>query len=109
MKEKRLDITNMFDKQGYSLLHLAIYKERDAAAQALIQYVQGLEQSHLQKANYGSGSSSAAPHYTLREWVNLQTQGSDRLTVVHFAAFRGSISTLRFLVSHGADIRATNH
>ena len=49
------------------------------------------------------------PHYTLTEWINLQTQGNEKLTVVHFAAFRGNIDMLRLLIKHGANIRAKNH
>ena len=44
----------------------------------------------------------------LRNWINLQTQGEDSFTALHFASFHGNLSLVRMLIKHGADIFMTN-
>ena len=60
----------MFDKQGFSLLHLAIFKERDLAVKVLVEYiyeqeqkVQALPAEERQQGNHFK--------HSLQEWINL--------------------------------------
>jgi ankyrin repeat protein len=44
----------------------------------------------------------------LSKWVNKQTEGEEGFTPMHFASFHGNMTMIRYLISKGANVYATN-
>ena len=45
----------------------------------------------------------------LREWINRRTEGEEGFTALHFAAFHGNLTIVRYLMDLGGDIHVKNH
>lgn len=70
---KEIMISNISDRDGYSLLHMAAFNNRTICMQLL-----------LQKAR------QELYQHQVSEWVNLKTS-KDEFTSLHYAAFKGNI------------------
>ena len=99
----RIDITNIFDRGGYSPLNYAAYKDRYMAYKALINFVQKRETELDPSDQAGttvSGARSNSPkgsiinsglHLSLKKWVDLKEKGQSGFAAIHFAAFNGNL------------------
>eukprot|EP00347_Sterkiella_histriomuscorum_P018539 403345126 len=102
--EHILDITEIYDRQGYSPLHFAAYKNNEKMAEVLCEFVFG----RFHPENTFNKQELELKEKTLKEWVNTQSKGEEGFTPLHFAAFYGNIPLIRLLISYGADILAQN-
>lgn len=44
----------------------------------------------------------------LRAWINEPSKGEEGFTSLHFAAFHGNMTLIKYLVKNGADVWAKN-
>lgn len=90
---KSLDLTEIKNNEnGYSLLHLAVFKDSEEIILLLFKHIIEVQHGDL-----------ATKKMKIKQWINLQSEGKEGFTAIHFAAFNGSISIVRFLERHGAD------
>lgn len=95
----RMDLTEIINKEnGYTLLHLAVFKDSDQIVYALCKHVMEvqLEDVEIKKRK-------------MRNWINKKSEGKEGFTAIHLAAFNGNLAIVRFLERHGADIYAENN
>lgn len=94
-----IDLTQMINREnGYTLLHLAVFKDSDQIVYALCKHIienpQDPPEIRIRK---------------MRMWINKKSEGKEGFTALHLAAFNGNLSIIRFLERHGADIYAENN
>jgi ankyrin repeat protein len=110
----RIDVTNIFDRGGYSPLNYAAYKDRYMAFKALIDFVKRDEsesdQVQTTVSGHGANSNSTRNRFrlSLRKWIDLKEKGQSGFAAVHFASFNGNLRMLNDLIKLGADVHATN-
>lgn len=110
----KVDVTSMVDRQGFTPLNYAIFKEKSSAARALIDHVRSLElatSSEVQTSSLGQQSPRSelpTAALTLAEWVNSKNTKQSGMSAIHYAAFTGDLSLMRELVARGADVRIKN-
>ena len=85
-----IKITDLVDAQGFTLLHMAIFKNKTNIMEALLEEAKG-----------------QLMQYEVANWVNQKTF-KDKFTAIHYASFRGNIAACNALVDNGADINAKN-
>jgi hypothetical protein len=94
-----IDLTEIINKEsGYSLLHLAVFKDSDQIALMLCKHV--MERQCEPKE---------IKIRKLRRWINKKTEGKEGFTPLHIASFNGNLPLIRFLERHGADVFAENN
>lgn len=86
-----MDLTQAFDSSGYSLLHIAAFKNSTRCCEVLVNYV-------------GRRSSSL-----LTSWINLRTKNQEGFTAIQYAAFNGNAKVCRLLLGKGADLSVENN
>lgn len=126
--KEKFNVTQIFDKSGYTPLHYAAYKNIEKACEILVDFIlsggtedletDGSMVSNTRVAiNGGSGETHdqrslartrEARMKTLKTWVNGHSRGDDGFTALHFAAFHGNMSLVRLFVKNGADVHAQN-
>jgi len=109
----RLDITCLFDRQGYSPLSYAVYKDKTHAARALLEYVRTTEstisfETPQSPKGHRSPRSFQGKSLSLSEWVNARNVKQQGMSAIHYAAFNGDLKIMKELVACGADIRQMN-
>lgn len=87
---REIKLSQIRDKDGYNLLHMATFQNRTKVVQELI--------AHAKKGMY---------QYELAEYVNSKTT-KDEFTPLHYAAFKGNIHVMKLLIANGADMEARN-
>ena len=109
MTKNKIDITRLYNSSGFTPIHLAAYKGQNQTIQIMIDFVLGIsrdkEGNEIQSIQ---DEKLKTQRKVLRTWINLQTQGEDSFTALHFASFHGNLSLIRMLIKHGADIFMTN-
>lgn len=105
----KFELTEIYDRSGYSPIHYAAFKNIDDICYILCDYI-------LKRKPSGSGldKDSKLEHLQknkviLREWINQPSKGEEGFTCLHFATFHGNMKLIRYLVSEGADIYAKNN
>ena len=94
-----IDITEVINQEnGYSLLHLAVFKDSDYIVHSLWKHVMTRTTEMFQNKKS-----------KLQKWINQKSRGKEGFTCMHLAAFNGNLSIVRFLERHGADIYAENN
>jgi len=83
---------------GYTLLHLAIFKDNDDSVHMLWKHVMENEKEPLENRKR-----------KLKKWINHKTEGKEGFSWIHLASFNGNLSIIRFLEYHGAEIFAENN
>lgn len=48
------------------------------------------------------------PAHSLKDWVNLLTKNKQGFSALHFAAFRGDLNMVKYLLAHEADSHVLN-
>ena len=84
-------LKDLVDHRGYTLLHLACFKNLDDIAVTLIQVAK----------------RTLAPQ-VIKDWINFKTD-DDGFTALHFASFRGNLKLIELLLSNGADMYMKNN
>lgn len=84
-------LDELIDGDGFTLLHMAVFKNKTQAADALIKKAKEDIYQHQ-----------------IATWVNLQTK-KDKFTALHYASFRGNVELCKLLVDNGADVNVRNH
>lgn len=81
-----IPIIDIIDSRGYTLLHMACFKNLEEIAYAVMD--RALE-------------SIKEP--LVKQWVNAKTE-DDGFTALHFTSFRGNVLLARLLLDNGADM-----
>ena len=125
----KLNVTQIYDKSGYSPLHYAAYKNIEKACDVLVEFIlsggtdgdhemtDGSMVSNSQRVAINGGSGETHDQRSLAKtregrkqvlkmWLNAHSRGDDGFTALHFAAFHGNVSLARLFVRHGADVQA---
>jgi ankyrin repeat protein len=97
------DLTEIYDRSGYSPLHFAAYKNSDKICTVLCDFV-------LTRGETGmiDDSIQEERRAILKEWINQHSKGEEGFTALHFASFHGNMKLIKMLISHGANIHAKN-
>eukprot|EP00347_Sterkiella_histriomuscorum_P023344 403335004 len=122
--KERFDITSIYDRQGYTPLHFAAYKNQGSICKALCEFVLK-ENGPIQEE--GEGVSTALnsardrnqeelqqqkllynQNDCLKQWINSSSKGEEGFSALHFASFHGNIPLIRYLMNYGADPTLTN-
>ena len=82
---------DLVDQRGYTLLHLACFKNLEDLCGRLLALAQQL-----------------FPEAQVRAWLNAKTE-EDGFTALHFASFRGNVGLITLLLGSGADMYARNN
>lgn len=83
-------VTDYINARGFTLLHMACFKNLEDIAIRLIEKAQVQVTDSLMK-----------------QWVNAQTL-DDGFSALHYASFRGNIVLIKLLIKNGANISAKN-
>ncbi len=86
-----VSMLTMFDKKGYSLMHMVCFKNDEESAFKL------MERAYQ---TYNEAQ--------IKEWLNTKTL-DDGFTALHFASFRGNLTIAQLLLKYGADVYARNN
>ncbi|CDW88101.1 dhhc zinc finger domain containing protein [Stylonychia lemnae] len=119
---RSLEIVNLFDQQGYTVLHAAAYCNTYEIASFLIKFfkqrlAQYLKQKLLEKYNlttthqldYETGNQLIKKvRNAIKEWVNIPSRGEEGFYPLHFAAFHGNLKLIKLFVKCGANLTAKN-
>lgn len=97
--DHKIDLTTIINPEnGYSLLHLAVFKDSDHIVYSLCKHIMSMRSlSHGKKVS------------KLTKWINLKSEGKEGFTSLHLAAFNGNLSIVRFLERHGGDVYQVNN
>jgi palmitoyltransferase len=87
-KDVKLD--QIFDRDGYSILHMACFSNRTNCLKVLLEKAR--QQLH---------------QYEIAHWVNVKTT-KDEFSALHYASFKGNIQIIQMLMDNGADMQARN-
>ena len=92
IESTQMQVTQIRDEKGFTLLHHAALKMRPENIKLLIEYARDkqLEDEDI-----------------LLDWINSKTT-KEKLTALHLASFKGCLQSCRTLVQFGADIRSEN-
>ncbi|CDW75351.1 dhhc zinc finger domain containing protein [Stylonychia lemnae] len=93
-----INITKLFDGQGYTLLHLATYKDSLKSVKILCDHI----------LNHSLIPNRDDRKKLLQGWIGLQTQSEEGFTALHFASYYGNMPLIRFLIDNGASDQAVN-
>jgi hypothetical protein len=94
-----INLTKLIDSQGYSPLHLAVYKNSFKMTELLVNYIlenPRIEEDFLERQR------------VLKKWINRQTIGEEAFTAMHFGAFNGNLEIIKYLIKHGANENLIN-
>lgn len=119
---KSLEIVNLLDEGGYSVLHSAAYYNTYKIAEYLVNFFRQrlafyLKQKRLAKE--GKGPNDELDSYsleiikvrvreTIKEWINLPSRGEEGFYALHFASFHGNVKLIKMLVRCGANVNGVN-
>jgi palmitoyltransferase len=79
-------IKDLVDHRGYTLLHLACFKNLDDIVVTIIQVARNTMSTQV-----------------IKDWINFKTD-DDGFTALHFASFRGNLKLIELLLINGADM-----
>lgn len=82
----RILIIDMIDSRGYTLMHIACFKNYEELA---LKFMERAYQTADEKG--------------IKAWINLRTD-EDGFTALHFASFRGNLTLIKMLMKYGADM-----
>lgn len=99
----RFDVTEIYDRSGYSPLHFAAYKNSDKICEILCDFV--LDQGSPEETE---SAVDQERRQKLKNWVNTHSRGDEGFTALHFASFHGNMVLVRMLVGYGANVFAKN-
>ncbi len=113
LTETSYDVTEIYDKSGYSPLHFAAYKNSDRLAEVLIRFVSLpslIKTAQILKSDEEDQTEEqrAERKVVLQDWINNPSRGEEGFTAMHFASFHGNIEFLRRLVELGGNIHIKN-
>jgi ankyrin repeat protein len=101
----KLDVTNIYDRSGYSPLHFAAYKNSDKLCEILCEYILT---SHKIEEIENSEDEKMKRLSILKEWINKPSKGEEGFTALHFASFHGNMRLIKYLIKNGANVYAKN-
>ena len=109
----KLDIMNLIDDKGFTLLHKAASQNSYALMAFLLKFFQDnlthQFQLSVDKPKISESAIKEKVKQILKEYIDLKTENNEGFTALHFAAFFGSIQMIKLLVlKYGADIHAKN-
>ncbi|CDW85828.1 dhhc zinc finger domain containing protein [Stylonychia lemnae] len=104
----RIDICKIYDRQGYSPLHFAAYKNSDKMCEILCEFVKFKISENLSKIIDDSLQSEYPYKDRLKYWINTHSKGEEGFTALHFASFHGNIRLIKYLLENGADPSQSN-
>ncbi len=90
-KNPAVSIVDIIDNRGYTLMHMACFKNLDEVGALL-----------MQKA------LDTVTDKQVLAWVNYKTK-DDGFAALHFASFRGNISLIQLLLKNGANMKQQNN
>ena len=93
-----IDLTQLRDSRGYTVLHLVAYKGLESMCKMLLQ---------IAKDKSLSGLDEKEKQRRVKEWVNVKTT-EDEFTALHMASFSGKYSIVCMLIENKANIYAIN-
>eukprot|EP00347_Sterkiella_histriomuscorum_P000482 403375686 len=110
-----IDLTVIWDQNGFNLLHLAAFKNSLSIIQVLCHYVVEEEALKLDNQQFRSVEyhreqtfqvqQFQSPHQKVAQWIEQYAKGQDEsFTPLHFAAFNGNIDMLTYFLTMGANI-----
>jgi ankyrin repeat protein len=93
-----IDLTQLRDSRGYTVLHLVAYKGLESMCKMLLQ---------IAKDKSLSGLDEKEKQKRVKEWVNVKTT-EDEFTALHMASFSGKYSIVCMLIENKANIYSIN-
>jgi ankyrin repeat protein len=100
-----LEVTTVIDGSGFTLLHLAAYRNSLKFTKLLVDHAIKL----IPLRTIGNLHSRAALiEKTRRErefkyWLNREVESEEAFTALHYASYHGNIKIIKFLMEKGAD------
>jgi ankyrin repeat protein len=85
-----IKINELLDQDGFSLLHMAVFKNKGKSFDAIMKFA--LDELDSRE---------------VAEWINLQTT-KDQFTALHYASYRGNIHFCDILMKNGANKQIKN-
>jgi ankyrin repeat protein len=93
-----VDLTQLLDPRGYTVLHIVAYKGLESMCKMLIQIAKDMS---LESMDDKTKSKK------VKQWVNVKTT-EDEFTALHMASFSGKYSIVSMLIENKANIYAIN-
>ena len=78
----------MFDSEGFSLLHIAVFKKYSG---------------DVEKALLAQIKETCKNQALIKKYLGCRTKNDDGHTALHLAAFHGNFNAIKFLIQEGAD------
>ena len=108
---KKIDLTNLFNKQGYSILHFLSHSHSGnfEVAEFIVSYALNNDISSFDNSNNNDNESKLRQRRRdLKTWLNRRTPDNNMFTCLIYAAYNGKIGICSLWIKHGADINITN-
>jgi ankyrin repeat protein len=93
-----VDLTQLLDPRGYTVLHIVAYKGLESMCKMLIQIAKDMSLESLDDKTKSK---------KVKQWVNVKTT-EDEFTALHMASFSGKYSIVSMLIENKANIYAIN-
>jgi len=90
-KNPAVSIVDIVDHRGYTLLHMAAFKNLEEIGMKLMQR-----------------ATETVTEKQIHQWVNHKTD-EDGFAALHFASFRGNINLIQLFIKNGANIHQQNN
>jgi len=98
MRTNFVDLTQLTDSRGYTVLHIVAYKGFDGMCKMLLS---------ISRDKSLAGLDDKEKNKRIRHWVNIKTN-EDEFTALHMASFSGKYSIVSMLIENKANIYAKN-
>jgi len=81
----RIKIKELVDHEGFTLLHMAVFKNKTKCFEVLM----GRADNEMEQQE-------------ITDWINMQTI-KDKFAAIHYASFRGNVDICQTLMDNGAE------
>lgn len=120
---KSVEIVNLHDEVGYTLLHSAAYYNTFKIAEYIINFFRRrfgtfLKHRYLRKNNLPKTTKQIPAEEVenikqkvdsvLKDWINYPSRGEEGFFPLHFASFHGNVKLIKLFLQYGANLKAVN-
>ena len=84
----RVDLMQVYDSEGYSLLHIAVFKKFSG---------------DVEKVLMNQIKETCKDEAKIKKYLGMKTRNEDGHTALHLASFHGNFCAIKFLIDEGAD------
>ena len=106
--EKALEIPNLINEAGNSLIHEATLNNSIKITEFLIDYLESKLTEFFTKHELDEEEADINIKLEIKLWINRPARSSEGFTTLHYASYNGNSKMIKLLIEKGADPYAVN-